>query len=118
MALPAFAMLGKLDNNNSYFDRLYELFNYNKTTLGLYDSSAHLYYRDTSYIYPIKQTPNGKKVFWSRGNGWALAASARDSARVAGYRPGSCGICHDLQTDERGAQGRPATGWALEHEPV
>ena len=77
MALPAFAMLGKLDNNNSYFDRMYELFNYNKTTLGLYDPTAHLYYRDTTYIYPAKQTSNGKKVFWSRGNGWALATLAR-----------------------------------------
>jgi hypothetical protein len=28
MALPAFAMLGKLDDNSRYFDRLYELFNY------------------------------------------------------------------------------------------
>jgi rhamnogalacturonyl hydrolase YesR len=77
MALPAFAMLGKLDTNNSYFDRLYELFDYNKTTLGLYDTTAHLYYRDTSYMYPGRQTPNGKKVFWSRGNGWALGALAR-----------------------------------------
>jgi unsaturated rhamnogalacturonyl hydrolase len=77
MALPAFAMLGKLDDNSRYFDRLYELFNYNKTTLGLYDPTAHLYYRDTSYIYPARQTPNGKRVFWSRGNGWALAALAR-----------------------------------------
>jgi rhamnogalacturonyl hydrolase YesR len=56
---------------------LYDLFNYNKTTLGLYDPTAHLYYRDTSYIYPARQTPNGKRVFWSRGNGWALAALAR-----------------------------------------
>jgi rhamnogalacturonyl hydrolase YesR len=77
MALPAFAMLGKLDSNSSYFNRLNALFNYNKTTLGLYDSAAHLYYRDASYIYPAKQTPSGKKVFWSRGNGWAIAALAR-----------------------------------------
>lgn len=77
MALPAFAMMGKLDSNDSYFDRLYELFNYTKSTLGLYDSSAHLYYRDPSYIYPAKKTPGGGKVFWSRGNGWALAALAR-----------------------------------------
>ena len=77
MGLPAFAMLGKLDDNNSYFDRMYELFDHNKTKLGLYDAMAHLYYRDTSYIYPDKQTPNGKKVFWSRGNGWALGALAR-----------------------------------------
>jgi unsaturated rhamnogalacturonyl hydrolase len=79
MGLPAFAMLGKLDNNSNsgYFDRMYELFYYNKTTLGLYDTTAHLYYRDTSYIYPAKQSPNGRKVFWSRGNGWALGALAR-----------------------------------------
>jgi unsaturated rhamnogalacturonyl hydrolase len=77
MALPAFAMLGALDNNTSYFDRLYELFYYNKTTLRLYDTTAHLYYRDASYRYPAKQSPNGKKVFWSRGNGWALGALAR-----------------------------------------
>ncbi len=43
----------------------------------MYDPAAHLYYRDASFIYPAKQTPNGKKVFWSRGNGWALAALAR-----------------------------------------
>jgi hypothetical protein len=77
MALPAFAKLGKLDKEDAYFDRMYELFNYNKTTLGLYDTTAHLYYRDTSYIYPAKQSPNGKKVFWSRGNGWALGALVR-----------------------------------------
>ena len=77
MALPAFAMLGKLDSNTSYFHRLHELYTYNKVTLGLYDTTARLYYRDASYIFPAKQTPNGKKLFWSRGNGWALAALAR-----------------------------------------
>jgi rhamnogalacturonyl hydrolase YesR len=87
MALPAFAMLGALDNNSSYFDRLYELFYYNKTTLRLYDTTVHLYYRDKSYIYPGKQTPNGKKVFWSRGNGWALGALARILAELPATDP-------------------------------
>ena len=78
MALPAFAMLGKLDSNTRYFHRIHQLYTYNKVTLGLYDTTARLYYRgDTSYIFPAKQTPNGKKLFWSRGNGWALAALAR-----------------------------------------
>lgn len=77
MALPAFAMLGKLDSNDSYFGRMYQLFSYTKTTLGLYDPVARFYYRDASYIYPATQTPSGKKVFWSRGNGWGLAALAR-----------------------------------------
>jgi unsaturated rhamnogalacturonyl hydrolase len=87
MALPAFAMLGALDNNSSYFDRLYELFTYNKTTLGLYDTSAHLYYRDTKYIYPARQSPNGRKVFWSRGNGWALGALARILSELPATSP-------------------------------
>jgi rhamnogalacturonyl hydrolase YesR len=77
MALPAFAMLGKRDGKPAYFSRLHELFDYNKSTLGLYDRTARLYYRDASYIYPARQTPSGRKIFWSRGNGWALAALAR-----------------------------------------
>jgi rhamnogalacturonyl hydrolase YesR len=79
MALPAFAMLGRLDGNAGYFNRLHELFNYNKTTLGLYDSAGQLYYRDASFIYPAKKTPSGKKIFWSRGNGcWRAGSHSRD----------------------------------------
>ena len=75
MALPAFVKVGALKRDNGYFDRMYELFHYTKTRLGLYDTAAHLYYRDQCYI--SDRSPNGKKVFWSRGNGWALGALAR-----------------------------------------
>ncbi len=77
MALPVFTILGQMDSKPSYFSRMYELFRHTKTTLGLYDTTARLYYRDDDYIFPLKQTPNGKKVFWSRGNGWAYAALVR-----------------------------------------
>jgi hypothetical protein len=93
-------MMGKLDSNDSYFDRLYELFNYTKSTLGLYDSSAHLYYRDPSYIYPAKKTPGGGKVFWSRGNGWALAALARILPQLPANDPARAVIRHGVG-DER-----------------
>ena len=75
MALPTFAKVGKLENNPRYFDRMYALFHYNKTTLGLYDTVAHLYYRDKCYI--TRRSPNGRHVLWSRGNGWALGALVR-----------------------------------------
>jgi rhamnogalacturonyl hydrolase YesR len=75
MGLPTFAKLGKLDENPQYFTRMYELFNHTKTTLTLYDTAEHLYYRDATYIN--RRSPNGKKVFWSRGNGWALGALVR-----------------------------------------
>jgi unsaturated rhamnogalacturonyl hydrolase len=41
----------------------------------LYDPEEHLFYRDTRFF--SKREANGKKVFWSRGNGWVIAGLAR-----------------------------------------
>ena len=41
----------------------------------LYDPQEHLYFRDSTYFE--KREANGKKVFWSRGNGWVMAGLAR-----------------------------------------
>ena len=42
----------------------------------LYDTEANLFYRDKNY-FPPKTTKNGKKIFWSRGNGWVMGGIAR-----------------------------------------
>jgi rhamnogalacturonyl hydrolase YesR len=37
----------------------------------LYDPAEKLFYRDSRFVGPQgKKSPHGKKVFWSRGNGW------------------------------------------------
>lgn len=41
----------------------------------LYDPEEHLYFRDSTQF--AKREANGKKVFWSRGNGWVIAGLAR-----------------------------------------
>jgi unsaturated rhamnogalacturonyl hydrolase len=41
----------------------------------LYDPEKHLYSRDANFLN--KHEANGKKIFWSRGNGWVLAGLAR-----------------------------------------
>lgn len=46
-----------------------------KTTDYLYDPVEHLYSRDGSFL--DKKEKNGKKVFWSRGNGWVFAGLVR-----------------------------------------
>jgi unsaturated rhamnogalacturonyl hydrolase len=46
-----------------------------KTTDYLYDKQEHLYFRDSRFF--DQREPNGKKVFWSRGNGWVIAGLAR-----------------------------------------
>lgn len=46
-----------------------------KTTDYLYDSTEHLYFRDGSFL--DKKEKNGKKMFWSRGNGWVMGGLVR-----------------------------------------
>lgn len=56
----------------------------------LYDREQHLFYRDSRFFE--RRDSKGRKLFWSRGNGWVFAGVARvltflpkdDSAR-AGY---------------------------------
>lgn len=46
-----------------------------RTSDYLYDPSEHLYFRDSTYFN--RREANGKKVFWSRGNGWVMAGLVR-----------------------------------------
>jgi unsaturated rhamnogalacturonyl hydrolase len=58
---------------------------WNLTTAGLYDPAEHLYYRDRRFL--SQREPNGKKVFWSRGNGWVLAGLALVIQRLPAHSP-------------------------------
>jgi rhamnogalacturonyl hydrolase YesR len=79
MAMPVFAKLGVLHNNNTYFERMHDLFSCTKSRhgkTGLYNTTEHLWWRDSSFLPPYT-TPAGKNCYWSRGNGWVFAALAR-----------------------------------------
>ncbi len=79
MAMPVFARLGIIYNENRYFDRMFEMYMFTKTrhgTNGLYNPVDHLWWRDQDFDPPYKE-PNGKSCYWSRGNGWVLAALVR-----------------------------------------
>ena len=84
MAMPVFAQLGVLakDNKaeaNGYFEKMYQIYNYSKTKHGgngLYNPNDHLWWRDKDFVPPYKE-PNGKDCYWSRGNGWVVAALVR-----------------------------------------
>ena len=79
MAMPVFAKLGVIYKDNRYFEKMYQIYNYTKTQHGdngLYNPEDHLWWRDKDFDPPTT-TPNGEDVYWSRGNGWVLAAFAR-----------------------------------------
>jgi unsaturated rhamnogalacturonyl hydrolase len=89
---PALAMLSKITGNPKYLSWMDSFF---WDVYGaLYSQEDNLFYRDQRFMYQkcepdinhddnarqpyiYKVTSSGKKVFWSRGNGWAFAALAR-----------------------------------------
>lgn len=55
------------------------------TTDVLYDPEACLYYRDNNFFG--KKTPSGRKVFWSRGNGWVVGGLVHVLNRLPADHP-------------------------------
>ena len=85
MVMPVFAKLYKTTGDVKYLDKLYS--NYRWADELMYDTVAHLYFRDAKYIYPKAKTRNGGKDFWARGDGWVLAGLAKVLADMpADYR--------------------------------
>jgi unsaturated rhamnogalacturonyl hydrolase len=79
MAMPVFARLGKIYNDDKYYDRMHEMYMYTKLKHGdngLYNPEEHLWWRDKDFDPPYKE-PNGSNCYWSRGNGWVVAALVR-----------------------------------------
>lgn len=72
MAPPTLVRLTELTGDRRYLDFMDREFRF--TYDRLYDSQEKLFYRDATFF--DKKTPSGKKVFWSRGNGWVYGGLA------------------------------------------
>lgn len=55
---------------------MYAFTKYRHGDNGLYNPKEHLWWRDKDFDPPYKE-PNGDDCYWSRGNGWVVAALAR-----------------------------------------
>jgi rhamnogalacturonyl hydrolase YesR len=69
MAPPVWARMYAATGDKKYITYLDE--EWAKTSARLYDTQEHLYARDSTYL--TRTEANGKKIFWSRGNGWVMA---------------------------------------------
>lgn len=79
MAMPVFARLGEMYKDTNYFHRMYEMYAFTKNKhgdKGLYNAAEGLWWRDKDFDPPYKE-PNGEDCYWSRGNGWVVAALVR-----------------------------------------
>jgi len=78
MGMPVFARLGKLYSDTAYYNYMYKMYMHSKNTEGggLYNAKDGLWWRDKDFVPPYKE-PNGEDCYWSRGNGWVVAALVR-----------------------------------------
>jgi len=73
MAPPVWVKMYQATGERKYLDYMHA--QWRRTSELLYDRDEHLYARDAGYIG--KREPNGRKIFWSRGEGWVLGGLAR-----------------------------------------
>jgi rhamnogalacturonyl hydrolase YesR len=79
MAMPIYAQLGVLYDDEKYFEKMYEMYMYTRNEHGdngLYNPKDKLWWRDADFDPPYTE-PNGEDSYWSRGNGWVIMALAR-----------------------------------------
>lgn len=79
MAPPVLARLSAATGERKYLDFMNQM--WWDATGFLYDPSEQLFFRDQSFkVEPDGSGPrekNGRKIFWSRGNGWVMAGLVR-----------------------------------------
>ncbi len=79
MAMPVYAKMGAIKRDIRYFRTMKELYVHTRDCIGqvgLYNKVEGLWWRDAGFVPPYKE-PNGKNCYWSRGNGWVMAALVR-----------------------------------------
>ena len=80
MGPPTFTLLSQVAGDPEYLDFMHQKWQlaYNRE---LYNEKEHLFYRDSNWVYnpndPKTCTSSGGKIFWSRGNGWAVGGICR-----------------------------------------
>lgn len=79
MSPPAWLRLAKATGDQRYRD--FAVSEWWRTSDYLYDTNEHLYFRDSTYFN--KREANGRKVFWSRGNGWVMGGLVRSLQYLA-----------------------------------
>jgi unsaturated rhamnogalacturonyl hydrolase len=73
MAPPVWSRMYAATHDRKYLDYMDK--HWWETSQLLYDPARHLYFRDVTYLH--KTGAGGSPIFWSRGNGWAIAGIAR-----------------------------------------
>lgn len=78
MGMPALYKLSRTTGDKRYAAKAWQMYEYTRNLQdgGLRNSVNGLWWRDRNFNPPFK-TPGGKDCYWSRGDGWVVAALCR-----------------------------------------
>ncbi|MGO4911514.1 glycoside hydrolase family 88/105 protein [Leeuwenhoekiella sp. W20_SRS_FM14] len=99
MGMPVFAKMGVLEHDDRYFEKMYQMYMESRNVIGgkgLYNTEDGLWWRDADFDPPYTE-PNGEDSYWSRGNGWVIAALAKTLAIIPADAPHREQYIEDLQ---------------------
>jgi rhamnogalacturonyl hydrolase YesR len=88
MAPPAWLELARQTGDRRYAD--FALSEFWSATAFLFDPAENLYFRDSRFFE--RRDEKGRKLFWSRGNGWVFAGLANMLAALPADDPNRVGI--------------------------
>ena len=99
MGLPVLTKLSKTTGDPAYAEKGWQMYEWARNTLagGLFNEKEGLWWRDADFVPPYKE-PNGKNCYWSRGNGWVVAAYVRAIEDLPEGDPHRAQYIKDLQT--------------------
>lgn len=106
MAMPAYSKMYRITGDERYilFARDCYEWTRNECGGGLWNAQEGLWWRDADFVPPYKES-DGNNCYWSRGNGWVVAAIVRtieDIERSKGQGAMSnevCAFLEELQAD-------------------
>lgn len=78
MGMPLLAKMTAVTGDSKYARKARRMYDHtrNVTGGGLFNEKEGLWWRDKDFVPPYKE-PNGRNLYWSRGNGWVVAALVR-----------------------------------------
>lgn len=83
VGIPAYVMMTSITRDQKYADYGNKIFH--ELADSLFDRDENLFYRDIAAKEESVET--GRKIFWSRGNGWAIASIPRIIDYLGGNDP-------------------------------
>ena len=74
MGMPTFVKMGNATGDPAFHEKAWRMYQWSRDRF--YNAADGLWWRDKDFVAPYTE-PNGEDCYWSRGNGWVMAALVR-----------------------------------------